>query len=331
MNKIVRHAVVAFTALLLAPLAALFAQSPVGTDGRVGCLNNPKKVSRLEITKPGVYENFLLDGNGAGGNLVKITADNVTVRHCEIRNGSGNAIGVFAPNVVIENCRIHHMLSGSFQGQNDAHGIAGRWGNVVIRNCDIGLVSGDCIQFDPDRASSGSLTIERCHLWTGPLPNDAAGFKAGERPGENAVDTKTKPGGPRCDLKIHRCLMHGFSQPAQISNVAALNLKENVDAEVKECILYDNEIAFRVRGPGKRGGSHVSIMDCAIYDTQSGVRAEDRIEQLKIIGLGFGKGVGERIKFVNGKAGPGYENKGEHAAPAMDTLLKTGIKPRSKP
>ena len=200
-----------FTCLLLGPLPALFAQSTVGTDGRVGCLNNPKKISRLEITKPGVYENFLVDGNGAGGNQVKITADSVTVRNCEIRNGSGNAIGVFAPNVVIENCRIHHMLAATFKEQRDAHGITGRWGNVVIRNCDIGLMSGDCIQFDPDRASSGSVTIERCHLWTGPLLAAAAGFKAGERPGENAVDTKTKPSGPRCVLRIHRCLMHGFN------------------------------------------------------------------------------------------------------------------------
>ena len=54
-----------------------------------------------------------------------------------------------------------------------------------------------------------------------------------------------------------------------------------MDAEVKECVLYDNEVAFRVRGPGKRGGAHVTITDCAIYNTQVGVRAEDKIERLK--------------------------------------------------
>jgi len=311
-------------ALMLLPALA-WGQGAIGTVGKVGCLENPKKISRLEITQPGVYENFLLDGRGAGGNLVKITADHVTVRHCEIYGGSGNAIGVFGANVVIENCRIHHMLSGTFKEQNDAHGIAGRWGSVVIRNCDIGLVSGDCIQFDPDRASSGSVTIERCHLWTGPLPAAAAGFKAGERPGENAVDTKTKADGPRCVLKISRCLMNGFNQPAQIQNAAALNLKENVDAEVRECVFHDNEIALRVRGPGKRGGAHVSVVDCALYETLSGVRAEDKIEQLKLLGLGFGRGVGERIRFVNGKASAGYENKGEHTAPAMELLLQKGF------
>lgn len=311
---------------LVIPCTRASAQSMIGPEGRVGCVEQPKVVNRLEITKPGVYENFLVDGQGARGNLVKITADKVTVRNCEIHSGSGNAIGVFAPNVVIENCRIHHMLSGTFQDQQDAHGVSGRWGNLVIRNCDIGLISGDCVQFDPDRASSGSVTIERCHLWTGPLPAATAGFKAGERPGENAVDTKTKPDGPRCSLKILRTVMHGFNQPAQISTVAALNMKENVDAVVQECIFYDNEVAFRVRGPGSRGGAHVSIVDCAIYDTRLGVRAEDKIEQLKISGLGFGQGIAERIRFVNGKPDSGYENKGEHTAPAMEVLLKQGFK-----
>jgi hypothetical protein len=116
--------------------------------------------------------------------------------------------------------------------------------------------------------------------------------------------------------------MHGWNQPAQIDNAAALNLKENVDAEITHCVFDNNENAFRVRGPGKRGGAHVIISDCAIYNTKTGVRAEDRIEQLKITRLGFGKGVGERIKFVNGKAASGYENTGTHDAPPIDSLLK---------
>jgi hypothetical protein len=177
----------------------------------------------LQITQPGVYENYRVDAQGAGGNVVKITADDVTVRNCEIFNGSGNAIGVFGTRVVIENCRIHHLLSGTFSQQADAHGITGRWGEVTIRNCDI---------------------------------------------------------------------------------------------------FRDNEIALRVRGPGERGGAHVRIRDCAIYDTQTGVRAEDRIEQLQINGLAFGPGVRERVRFVNGRPGPGYENTGEHDAPPLETPLK---------
>ena len=314
------------TAALLFISLAVFSQAqPIGTHGTVGCLANPTAVSRLEITKSGVYENYFINAGGKGGNTVKITADNVTVRNCEIFNGANNAIGVFGNNVVIENCRIHHMLASTFKDQHDAHGISGHWGNITVRNCDISYCSGDCIQFDPDRASQGSIVVEDCHLWTGPLPADAAGFKAGERPGENAFDTKTKPTGPRCQLIVRNTYLHGFNQPAQIGNVASLNLKEHVDAEITNCVFADNEIAFRVRGPGERGGAHVTISDCAVYDTLVGVRAEDKIEVLKISGLLFGKGVGEPIRFTNGKATAGYENKRQGEAPPIELLLKNGF------
>ena len=311
-----------FIAALSATPAMLHAQAPIGTSGAVGTLAKPKTVHRLEITEPGVYENFIVDAQGQGGNIVKITADNVTLRHCEIFNGEGNAVGLFGTHVVIESCRIHHLLKSTFKAQEDAHGITGRWGDVVIRNCDISQTSGDCIQFDPDRRSQGTVTIENCNLWSAPLAADAGGFKAGERPGENAVDTKTKPDGEPCKLVIRNCYMHGWNQPAQIDNAAALNIKENVAAEVVNCVFDNNEIALRLRGPSARGSALVTIKDCAIYRTKVGVRGEDKIENLKINGLGFGDGVESRIKFHNGEVGQGYENSGEHDAPAMELLLK---------
>ncbi|MEM7144683.1 MAG: right-handed parallel beta-helix repeat-containing protein [Verrucomicrobiota bacterium] len=292
----------------------------------MGAPRDARVVDRLLITKPGVYENLIVDGEGASGNLVKITADNVVVRNLEIRNGSGNGIGIFGENVLIEDCRIHHMLNGAFDEQADAHGISGRWGDTVIRNCEIFYCSGDCIQFDPGRKSSGRVVIEDCDLWTGPLPADAAMFSAGQRPGENAFDTKTTGDGDRCVVEIRNCHLRGFKQPAQISNVAALNLKERVDVEVRNCVFSDNEIAFRVRGPGKyRDGAHVAIEDCVVYDSKFGVRAEDGIENLRLSGLGFGQGVGERIRFVEGKPKAGFTNDGEHDAPAMEEVLAGGF------
>ncbi len=118
---------------------------------------------------------------------------------------TGNGIGVFGTRVVIEHCRIHHLLYGTFQDQKDAHGITGHWGDATIRHCEISYTSGNSIQFDPDRASRGRVTSEHCRLWTGPLPADALGFKAGERPGDNALDTKAKPDGERCPLTIRDC------------------------------------------------------------------------------------------------------------------------------
>lgn len=315
--------IISISSLLISSVPA---QTPVGPQGAVGSLTNAREVSRLEITKPGVYENYRVNAQGRSGNVVKITASDVVLRHCEIFNSSGNGVGVFGTKVVIENCRIHHMLAGTFKDQHDAHGITGRWGDVTIRNCDISHCSGDCIQFDPDRASRGSLVIENCHLWTGPLPADAAKFKAGERPGENAFDSKTPPDGDRCRLVIRNSHLHGFNQPAQISTTAALNIKENVYAEIIHCVLADNEVSFRVRGPGTRGGAHVIINDCAVYDSGLGVRAEDKIEVLRINGLRFGSGVAEQVRFVNGRPGAGVEIGQGAPAPSLETLLKDGFR-----
>ena len=297
------------------------AEPLAGTTGKVGALEKPTVVDRLQITQPGVYENYSVDAQGRGGNIVKITADDVILRNCEIFNGSGNGVGVFGTRVVIENCHIHHLLQGTYEEQQDAHGITGHWGDVTIRNCEISHTSGDGIQFDPDRASRGSLTIENCHLWSGPLEVDTLGFKAGQSPGENAFDSKTLPDGERNKLLIRHCHLHGWNQPSQIQNRAALNLKEHIEAEITNCVFDDNEIAIRARGPGSRGGAHVTVKDCAVFHTEVAVRAEDKIEHLEIVHLAFGPGVISRFEFHNGKDLPGFSSTGERDAPYLRTLL----------
>lgn len=311
--------------LLLVLMPTPLAAQEIGVKGEVGCLKNPKKADRLIIDKPGVYENHLIDCNWQGGNRVKITADKVTLKNCEIRNATGNGVGVFGKDVLIENCKIHHLLNSTFKDQKDAHGITGGWNNVTIRNCEIYYVSGDAVQFDPDRRTTGKAVIENCTFWTGPLPADAGGFKKGERPGENAIDTKTKPSGPRCELVVRDCYFHGWNQPAQISNMAALNLKENVQVTIERTIVADSEIAFRLRGPTKRGGAHVTIKDCAVFDSGVGVRMEDKVENVKIERLAFGDKVAKKYHRVAGSPGAGYENTGERQAPALEQLLKKGF------
>src|SRR5690606_23394749 len=98
----------------------------VGTIGPVGCGADARRLRRLEITRPGVYENLLIDGQWDDANLVKIHADGVTLRRCEIRHGRRNAVTVYARDVVIESCKIHHFLAESFEHQVDAHGITGQ-------------------------------------------------------------------------------------------------------------------------------------------------------------------------------------------------------------
>jgi len=313
------------SAVFAAERPAGSAPPAVGARGHVGCGENPRNVRRLLITRPGIYENYLVDARWDDGNRVKIMADNVTLRNCEIRNASGNGVGVFGENVVIENCRIHHLLRGTYREQDDAHGITGHPRKLTIRNCSIYYVSGDAIQFDPSRMPWGDVLIEDCTLWTGPLPEDAAGFKRGERPGENAFDSKTPPVGDRSKVTFRNCYMYGWNQPSQITVTAALNLKENVHARVENCLFRDNEVCFRLRGPGKRRGALVEIKDCAVYDSQVGVRMEDKIENTKIEGLGFGSGVVRKYHMVGRGPFPGYENSGDCRTPPFSQLLQTGF------
>ena len=173
------------------------------------------------------------------------------------------------------------------------------------------------MQFDPGRGPWNNVLIEHCTLWTGPLAEDAADFRRGERPGENAVDTKQRASNPRSQMTIRSCLMYGWNQPAQLSNASALNLKNHVAVEVEQCLFHNNEICFRVRGGlGEYGGSNVKIRDCRIYDSGLAVRAEDGVENLKISKLGIGQGVKRPFHHVGG-LGPGFENVGQYTPPPL--------------
>lgn len=305
---------------------AVGAEPAVGIRGEVGCKSSPKKVDRLVIDKPGVYENIQLDGKWAASNLVKITADNVTLRNCEIFNGRHNGITVYATNVVIESCKIHHLLNGTFKDQQDAHGITGRPQNLVIRNCEIYYVSGDSVQFDPGRGPWDNVLIENCTFWNGPLPADAAGFKKGERPGENALDTKQSAKNPRSRITLRNCVFYGWNQPGQIDNLAALNLKNHVEVKIERCLFRDNEICLRLRGPGsgsgEYGGALVTITDCAVYDSAVALRLEDKIANLKISRLGIGQGIKTKVVSAGGGAGVGFVNEGEYSPPPYDQMLR---------
>ncbi|MFH0939317.1 MAG: right-handed parallel beta-helix repeat-containing protein [Planctomycetota bacterium] len=129
------------------PPSSANAKNAVGPRGFVGATDNANVINRLTITRPGVYENLIVDGRFEAINLVKIKADNVILRNCEIRNSLLNGIEVYAKNVVIENCRIHHLLSKTFKDQDDTqYGGA----KVQVRNCamydsKVGVRMEDCV------------------------------------------------------------------------------------------------------------------------------------------------------------------------------------------
>src|SRR5687768_7840330 len=196
--------------------------------------------------------------------------------------------------VLIENCLIHHALNAA-NGRTDAHGIvAGAVQDLTVRQTEIHTFSGDGLQVDPGRSAPGwsRVTIEGSRIWLAPLPAPENGFAAGVVPGENAVDTKSSPSLPRASIAIRDSVMWGF-RAGLIGNMAALNLKENIEATVDRVTVYDSEIAFRLRGPTATtpAGAWVTLTNAVIYDVATAFRYENDIEKANIWNVTLGGGV----------------------------------------
>ncbi len=261
-----------------------------------------------------------IDRNKEASDAVQVEeAANCSLEYLNVKNGTRDGIDAYhADNLLIENCVIHHFLNGSFSVQADAHGIVvAATDGVTIRETEVHHVSGDCFQADPNRVPAdltNNILIENCHFWTGPLTED---FNAGwvktshlaeserQYPGENAIDTKVLKEGwetsTRMQITIDGCQFHGWAQDGYISNKAALNLKEKIEATVSDTIVYDCEIGFRLRGG--LGNANVTISDTNLYSCNYGIRTEDNLENLKVSNTVFGSYLGEKISVVNSSTG----------------------------
>lgn len=243
-------------------------------------------------------DGFILDGQFGNRDVVSIRSGGqyTIIRNCEIKNSVRDGIDLSsANNVLIENCQIHHMLAGTYTNQQDAHGIVATGEkNLTVRGCNIYYVSGDCFQTDPNRGLPlwDNVLIENCQLWTGPLPADAAGWHAGEVPGENAIDTKVNDDslqtGYRPKITLRNVKAHGFV-PGYISNRAAFNIKEQVECTMNAIRVYNNEIAFRLRGDTGQGSAHVTLMNVVAFENDKTFRTEDDVEILHIYNSTFHK------------------------------------------
>jgi hypothetical protein len=300
------------------------ASETAGLLGPVGARPDARKVRTLRIDQPGLYENILIDGEWVSEDLVRITADNVVLRNCTIRHGRRDALEIYGRNVRVENCHIHHVLAGTFRAEHnfDAHGITGRPLNLTIRNTEISHVSGDAVQFDPGRKAEpyawDNVLIEHCFLWTGPLDADYADYRRGERPGENAFDSKVAKDGPRARITIRNTLMKGWGH-GSIGNGAALNLKEKIQALVERCVFVENDIAFRCRGAGPgRESAWVTAVNCTVYQTSRVFRLESGVENVRILHLALGPGIEHEFDRAPGP-GAGFEVDAARTAPPLQS------------
>jgi hypothetical protein len=165
--------------------------------------------------------------------------------------------------------------------------------NLTIRDTEIHTFSGDGVQVDPGRGAPGwtDVTIEGCRIWLAPLEAAENGFRAGTVPGENALDTKAGPAFGRARITVRDTTAWGY-RGGLINNMAAFNLKENIDAVLDRVTVYDSQIAFRLRGPNARGpGARVRVQNAVVYDADTAFRYEDDIEDLRIWHVTVGAGV----------------------------------------
>ena len=260
------------------------------------------RISHAFVTVQGL----IVDGQYAGFDAVIVDggAEGWLFQDSEVRRTSRDCIDIRAPaDVVIERALIHHCLNAA-NGQTDAHGIvAGAVRNLVIRDTRIHTFSGDAVQVDPGRSVPGwdQVTIERCQFWVEPLPSAENGFAAGAVPGENAVDTKASGAAARATLIVRDTEAWGF-RGGFITNMAAFNIKENVNATLDRVTVSRSEIAFRLRGPGPNGGAWVRVQNAVVFDVGTGVRYEDNIERVEVWNSTFGSEVARVFRAASSNA-----------------------------
>jgi hypothetical protein len=251
-----------------------------------------------------VVEGFVLDGLYGPDDTLRISGagDYFQLRDTEVRHSSRDLIDIGGPQgVAIDGCLIHHALNAA-GGRTDAHGIAaGAVRGLSVRNTDIHTFSGDGLQVDPARALPGwnGVTIERSRIWLEPLRVATNGFAAGVVPGENAVDTKANPALPRASILVRDTMAWGF-RDGLLTNMAAFNVKENVEATFDGVTVYDSTIAFRLRGPTPgAAGAWVTISNAVVHDTSVAVRYEDNIQEVRVWHSTIGGNVGRAFQAAS--------------------------------
>jgi hypothetical protein len=75
-----------------------------------------------------------------------------------------------------------------------------------------------------------------------------------------------------------------------LNNMAAFNLKENVDVTADGVTVFDSEIAFRLRG-ATTGGAWVAVKNAVVHDVTTAFRYEENIQNLRVWNVTLGRNV----------------------------------------
>ena len=252
-----------------------------------------------------VFENINFDGQFGESDTIDIKdgAHHTELRNVTVSRSGRDCIDMDAPeHVQILNSVIHSCLwfDSDADEREDAHGITGgAVQDLSIIDTVIHTVSGDALQFDPGRDTRGwnSIVIQGCEFYTEPLSEDTNGFRSGQTPGDNAIETKVHPDADRARLLIEDTTIYGFKNGMDIEDQAALFIKEGVDATLRRTVIHGSEIGLRVRGPtsSRPKGAHLRVENSVLYDLEEGVRFEDNVESLEVVFTTFGMNVASPV------------------------------------
>jgi hypothetical protein len=264
------------------------------------------------------FEGLVFDGQYGDCTCVRAAGTGVHFLDCEVRRagsadgkGGGDGFQFFdSADCLVEKCYVHHCLGSAGGERTDSHGVRFTHSRgMTVRGCRIDLVSGDCLQVDPNRKAWDDVLVEDCTLTGGKVAaNDPFAhprFPAGTCPGENAIDTKCPADArTRPRITVRNCDVSGFRGP--IGNAAAFNIKEDCEAVIDRCTVSDCEIGLRLRGPAR-----VRVTNCVLYDNDTHCRYEDRVPQLYLTHCTFGRATGKgRGAFQEQKPSPDLRVRG---------------------
>lgn len=250
------------------------------------------------------WEGIDFDGDFGNGNNrlfeLRVNSDNFTFTNCNFYESSVSAISIIeSDNTVVDSCEIYYCVNYYSPGvRRDAHGIIFYSGNkLTVNNCNIHHNTGDCIQSGTSLnfPSWDTLIITNCHLWSGMVDSVVNTMPANTFWSENGIDTKTPDSATIAStdpdwmayLYTDNNVLHGFNGdydwPAIAINMA-------VNATIKNTVVYESAIGYRLMGPyihaqthTKTKGPAIKMINCISYDTYwAALWPENNVDSLRI-------------------------------------------------
>jgi|GEM_PF-4819608 len=260
-------------------------------------------------------EGFVFDGAFGLSDVVMVatTANHLLLRNVEVSNSSMDGVDLHSPQqVTIEDCSIHHALAA--QKDIYAHGIVTyAVTDLTIRNTEIFYCSGNGISLIPLNASEpkcwDNVIVDGCKIWSGPLPEDRNGHKAGVHTGQTGILATRNLTAPEGRLSIRRSEVYGWQDSTQ-EICTAVKAREKIRLELAANKFHDNEVAIWTADytlSGRSAAITITVANCIFYNNVTAIRCDQNMDALLLWNNTFGLHNREALQIVAQKKGD-YRN-----------------------